>query len=63
MESERKAVIDRMKVYSIKTKADFPPIPSERKRVELELIKERTEGGGAKRFRRVGLQTLARSAL
>lgn len=62
IDAERRVVVDRMKEYAQRTKVDFPPVASERKRAELELIREKATALPApRRFHRVDLQTLAKS--
>jgi len=61
IDAEKRAIQSRVRQYAVRTKLEFMPIPSERKLIELELIREkRQEKHVPRRFRRVGLQALAK---
>ena len=61
IDAERRVIQSRMRKYAVRTKLEFMPVPSERKRIELLLIREkRQERLPSRKFRRVGLQALAK---
>lgn len=61
IDAEKRAFQSRMRKYAVRTKLEFRPVPSERKRIELLLAREkRQETLPSRKFRRVGLQALAK---
>lgn len=64
VDAEKTVVQSRMRQYAVRTKMEFMPVPSERKRIELHLMREKHHPTHRPRpFNRIGLHALAKLTL